>query len=125
MVARHSFRLYMEIRADLKDFVRALSEVLEEVDPYTRHHSVRVSEYAVRVARAMRLKEREVEEIEYAALVHDLGNKLGCGAHLATLRRAVSGKFDVAAAITLDAVMNLSTAELEKRVIPYLKLAAA
>jgi putative nucleotidyltransferase with HDIG domain len=76
MVARHSFRLYMEIRADLKDFVRALSEVLEEVDPYTRHHSVRVSEYAVRVARAMRLKEREVEEIEYAALVHDLG-KIG------------------------------------------------
>jgi putative nucleotidyltransferase with HDIG domain len=76
LVARHSFRLYMEIRADLKDFVRALSEVLEEVDPYTRHHSVRVSEYAVRVARGMRLKEREVEEIEYAALVHDLG-KIG------------------------------------------------
>jgi tRNA pseudouridine55 synthase len=59
------------------------------------------------------------------SVAHDLGNKLGCGAHLATLRRAVSGKFDVADAITLDAVMNLSTAELEKRVIPYLKLAAA
>jgi tRNA pseudouridine55 synthase len=59
------------------------------------------------------------------SVAHDLGNKLGCGAHLATLRRAVSGKFDVADAIRLDAVMNLSTAELEKRVIPYLKLAAA
>jgi len=76
MVARHSFRLYMEIRSDLKEFVRALSEVLEEVDPYTRHHSVRVSQYAVRLARGMRLREREVEEIEYAALVHDLG-KIG------------------------------------------------
>ena len=76
MVARHSFRLYVEIRSDLKDFVRALSEVLEEVDPYTRHHSVRVAEYAVRIARGMKLKEREVEEIEYAALVHDLG-KIG------------------------------------------------
>lgn len=76
IVARHAFRLYMEIRSDLKDFVRALSEVLEEVDPYTRHHSVRVAEYAVRLARGLRRPEREVEEIEYAALVHDIG-KIG------------------------------------------------
>ena len=58
------------------------------------------------------------------SVAHDLGNKLGCGAHLTTLRRAVSGKFDVADARTLDQVMNMSSAELEKRVIPYLKLAA-
>jgi HD-GYP domain-containing protein (c-di-GMP phosphodiesterase class II) len=76
LVARHSFGMYMEIRADLKDFVRALSEVLEEVDPYTRHHSSRVAQYAVRLARGMRLREHEIEEIEYAALVHDLG-KIG------------------------------------------------
>jgi len=75
-VAQRSFRRYTEIRADLKDFVRALSEVLEEIDPYTRHHSVRVSQYAVRLARGMRLAEHEVEDIEYAALVHDLG-KIG------------------------------------------------
>jgi putative nucleotidyltransferase with HDIG domain len=76
LVARHSFGLYMEIKSDLKEFVRALTEVLEEIDPYTRHHSVRVSQYAVRLARGMKLPEREVEEIEYAALVHDLG-KIG------------------------------------------------
>ena len=76
VAARLSFGLYVEIKADLKDFVRALSEVLEEVDPYTRHHSVRVSQYAVRLARATGLSEREVDEIEYAALVHDLG-KIG------------------------------------------------
>jgi putative nucleotidyltransferase with HDIG domain len=76
LVARQSFRLYMEIRTDLKEFVRALSEVLEEVDPYTRHHSVRVSQYAVRLARGMSVNEGEIEEIEYAALVHDLG-KIG------------------------------------------------
>lgn len=59
------------------------------------------------------------------SVAHDLGQKLGCGAHLATLRRSVSGKFDVADAKTLDAVMNMSTAELEKRVIPFLKLAVS
>ena len=59
------------------------------------------------------------------SLAHDLGQKIGCGAHLATLRRTASGKFDVADAKPLDEVLRLSTAELEKRVIPFLKLAAA
>ena len=58
------------------------------------------------------------------SVAHDLGQKIGCGAHLATLRRSVSGKFDVADAIPLDAVLKLTTSELEKRVIPFLKLAA-
>jgi tRNA pseudouridine55 synthase len=58
------------------------------------------------------------------SVAHDLGQKLGCGAHLSTLRRSVSGKFDVADATTLDAVLKLTTAELEKKTIPFLKLAA-
>ncbi len=59
------------------------------------------------------------------SVAHDLGQKLGCGAHLATLRRSVSGKFDVADAKPLDEVLKLSVSELEQRVIPFLKLAAA
>jgi tRNA pseudouridine55 synthase len=58
------------------------------------------------------------------SIAHDLGQKLGCGAHLATLRRSVSGKFDVTDATKLDDVLNLTAAELEKRVLPFLKLAA-
>jgi putative nucleotidyltransferase with HDIG domain len=76
LVSRHAFQLSVELKSDLKDFVRTLTEVLEEVDPYTRHHSVRVAQYSVRLARGLRRPEREVEEIEYAALVHDLG-KIG------------------------------------------------
>jgi tRNA pseudouridine55 synthase len=59
------------------------------------------------------------------SIAQDLGQKLGCGAHLATLRRSVSGKFDVANATKFDDVMNLTAAELEKKVLPFLKLAAA
>ena len=59
------------------------------------------------------------------SLAHDLGQKLGCGAHLSALRRCASGKFDVADALPLDAILQMSTAQLEKRVIPYLKLAVA
>jgi tRNA pseudouridine55 synthase len=59
------------------------------------------------------------------SIAHDLGTKIGCGAHLKTLRRSVSGKFDVKDALSLDAIMNLSLAQLETRVIPFLKLAAS
>lgn len=59
------------------------------------------------------------------SIAHDLGRKLVCGAHLATLRRTVSGKFDVADAKPLDEILRLSTSELEKRVMPFLKLLAA
>ncbi|HEY4415566.1 MAG TPA: tRNA pseudouridine(55) synthase TruB [Verrucomicrobiae bacterium] len=59
------------------------------------------------------------------SLAHDLGQKLGCGAHLTTLRRSASGKFDVAEAKPLDEILRMSTSEFEKRVIPYLKLAVA
>jgi tRNA pseudouridine55 synthase len=57
------------------------------------------------------------------SLAYELGKITGCGAHLATLRRITSGKFDVAEAMPLAEVLKLTTAELEKRVLPFLKLA--
>jgi len=59
------------------------------------------------------------------SIAHDLGQKLGCGAHLTALRRSASGKFDVADALPLDTILKLTTVELEKRVLPFLKLAAS
>jgi tRNA pseudouridine55 synthase len=51
-------------------------------------------------------------------VAHDLGAKLGCGAHLSELRRTGSGKFTIAQCATLDAIEELSLAEIEKRLIP-------
>lgn len=57
------------------------------------------------------------------AMAHELGQKIGCGAHLANLRRESSGKHDVQEAITYEDALQLSPAELQSRVIPFLKLA--
>ena len=56
------------------------------------------------------------------SLAHDLGQELGCGAHLSNLRRSVSGKFDVKDSIEFEELLHLPLSELEKRVIPFLKL---
>jgi tRNA pseudouridine55 synthase len=42
-------------------------------------------------------------------LAEDIGEALGCGAHLAALRRTGSGRCDVADAITLDALAALTS----------------
>jgi len=73
LFARYALQLYADLKGDLVSFVRALSVVLDAVDPYTHEHSVRVAEYSVRVARRLGLREEEVETIHYAALCHDIG----------------------------------------------------
>lgn len=59
------------------------------------------------------------------SLAHDLGRKIGCGAHLTALRRNASGKFDVADALPLDTILKMTPAELGTRVMPFLKLMVA
>jgi putative nucleotidyltransferase with HDIG domain len=75
-MSRLDFARLGEFRIGLRTFVRAFIEPLERVDVYTRHHSMRVAEYSVRLARGMGRPEHEVDEIEYAAIVHDIG-KIG------------------------------------------------
>ena len=57
------------------------------------------------------------------SIAHELGQKIGCGAHLARLRRESSGKFDVQDAVTYEQLLSFSPAELQARVIPFLQLA--
>lgn len=73
LLARYSFKLYTDMKRDLFDFVRVLTGVIDEFDPYTRQHSLRVAGYAVQISRGMHLPEQEVESIEFAALLHDFG----------------------------------------------------
>jgi tRNA pseudouridine55 synthase len=51
-------------------------------------------------------------------LAHDLGQKLGCGAHLASLRRTASGPLNVADALTLDQIEAMTIPEIERRLMP-------
>jgi tRNA pseudouridine55 synthase len=59
------------------------------------------------------------------SIAHDLGAKLGCGAHLATLRRLDSGKFSVSQATPLADLLAMSVQQVEERVVPFSKLALA
>ena len=56
------------------------------------------------------------------SLAHDLGQSLGCGAHLRTLHRTASGKFEVKDAIQLEELVKLPETELPRRLVTLLEL---
>jgi len=51
-------------------------------------------------------------------LAHDIGEKLGCGAHLESLRRTLSGSFKIGQCTPLDKFEDLSAVEIRRRLIP-------
>jgi len=57
------------------------------------------------------------------SLAHDLGEKLGCGAHLKNLRRTVSGQLHVEDAVPFEDLIRFSADQMEQRVIPMIQVA--
>ncbi len=73
LLVRHAIKLWLDLKRDHTETVRTLMMAVDAVDPYTRGHSYRISKMAAQVARRMGLPAKEIEEIEYAALLHDIG----------------------------------------------------
>lgn len=76
MVARQTFHLYSALRESHISTIKSLIASIEAKDTYTRGHSERVAEIAVKIGRRMGLSEKVLERLEYAALLHDIG-KIG------------------------------------------------
>jgi putative nucleotidyltransferase with HDIG domain len=60
----------------LVDSIRALAAAIDAKNPYTSGHSERVSQYAVAIAHHCGLEGAELQKVEIAALLHDVG-KIG------------------------------------------------
>ncbi|HEY6557058.1 MAG TPA: HD domain-containing phosphohydrolase [Polyangiaceae bacterium] len=84
--------LYEEIRSIFDGFVRASVDAIEARDPTTSGHSRRVADLTVCLARALeradvgpyrevRWKREDIDEIQYASLLHDFG-KIGVREHV-------------------------------------------
>jgi len=73
LVTQVAFRRYSGIRATYLQTVRALARVTEVGGYVESGHSRRVSRLAVAVGRELGLAETDLLDLEYAALMHDIG----------------------------------------------------
>ena len=73
LVTQVAFRRYAGIRATYLQTVRALAKVTEIGGYVEPGHSERVSRLAVAIGRELGIHEPQLLELEYAALMHDIG----------------------------------------------------
>lgn len=73
LVTQVAFRKYAGIRATYLQTVRALSRVTEVGGYVEPGHSRRVSQLSVAIGRELGMAEPQLLELEYAALMHDIG----------------------------------------------------
>ncbi|MBJ6764801.1 HD domain-containing protein [Myxococcaceae bacterium JPH2] len=68
--------LYESLEKGYLETIVALANSIDSKDAYTRGHSQRVGDVAVEIGREMSLTERELRQLQYGGILHDIG-KIG------------------------------------------------
>jgi len=70
---RHAHHANLKLEVANRELLSLMVKSIEARDPYTSGHSLRVAAYAKALARAIGLSQKEIQQIETAALLHDVG----------------------------------------------------
>ena len=76
MLARYSFKVYLDSHTILLRTIASLVEAIEAKDPYTHGHSQRVAYISSEICKAMGCSRAFNDQVKMAALLHDTG-KIG------------------------------------------------
>jgi HD domain len=131
LVTQVAFRRYAGIRATYLQTVRALAKVTEIGGYLEPGHSERVSRLAVAMGRELGIHEPQLLELEYAALMHDIGQlslpePISGGATVLVSRQDQQRIAELGAEVIQQAQVLGSVAEIVRRQNePYRNLDAA
>jgi len=70
---RQLYKQNWELANANEELLQVMVKAIEARDPYTSGHSVRVSRYAVAIAKVSKLDSRQTEQLRIAAILHDVG----------------------------------------------------
>jgi putative nucleotidyltransferase with HDIG domain len=73
LVVRHVYVMYRDLQESSRELLEVMVKSIEARDPYTSGHSLRVRMLSRAIALELGLPVRQLEEIETAALLHDVG----------------------------------------------------
>ncbi|MDQ1708764.1 MAG: hypothetical protein QOG49_149 [Frankiaceae bacterium] len=128
LVTQFSFRRYAAIRRTYRQTISALSRVTEVGGYVEPGHSRRVTRLSVAIGREFGMREQELLDLEYAALMHDIGQlsltesiPRGSTLHVAPAERrriAAMGADVIRSTGTLDRVATI----VETQAHPYRRM---
>ena len=72
-LVRQLYQMTVQLTEELEEKLELMVKSMEARDPYTSGHSRRVSEYALAIARELKLSAEHLDNIKRAALLHDVG----------------------------------------------------
>lgn len=67
---------HYNLKKEMENTVHSLAAAIEAKDPYTKGHSTRVAQYSTEIAAKLELPLEQLEAIQMAGLLHDIG-KIG------------------------------------------------
>jgi putative nucleotidyltransferase with HDIG domain len=119
---RHVSRVNAELQRTNEELLQLMVKSIEARDPYTSGHSRRVSRYAVSIARLLGRTEKEVKDIERAALLHDVGKIYEkYGPILSSPRRLSAAEWVIMQEHPIDGANLVSTITMMRHIVPYVR----
>jgi hypothetical protein len=73
VVVRHVYGMYHSLQESGRELLAVMVKAIEARDPYTSGHSLRVSQLSRAIAVELGLPSAEIDQIQTAALLHDVG----------------------------------------------------
>lgn len=72
-VALDNMKLVNDLKEMFINITRTLSNIIDAKSPWTQGHSERVTKYALEIASEMGFSEKDLNDLEIAGLLHDIG----------------------------------------------------
>ena len=73
VAVRHVYGMYHQLQESGEELLQLMVKAIEARDPYTSGHSLRVRALSRAIAAELGLSTKEIEQVETAALLHDVG----------------------------------------------------
>lgn len=64
---------YEALQKTLNDAIDTMAKIVEMRDPYTAGHQKWVAQLAIAIAQELKIKERQIDQLRMAAMIHDIG----------------------------------------------------
>lgn len=112
---------YKKLNKSYKSTVSVLSNAVDARDPYTAGHSERVTKISLLLGKELKLTDTELQDLEYAALFHDIG-KIGIPDHILLKKgKLTDEEFEVIKRHPSIGVNILKEVDFVKDALPIIK----